>query len=159
MVALNSKNIPPISIISCRALKLISDIENSGVVSVTNQPVNINNKIRVINAKARPVTRALSRCWGGSFSARMAIKTMLSIPRTISSTTRVDKPIQIVGSMIHSICQVITSNKYSTCCVVILSVIEQIINKIFIKIAYPVKNFQVTMCFSINLAFPKCWCE
>ena len=61
IVALKSKNSPPINIINWRALNVIPNFENSGVLRVTNQPAIINNKTRVINANARPVIRALSR--------------------------------------------------------------------------------------------------
>ncbi|MDF7670917.1 hypothetical protein PT276_06870 [Orbaceae bacterium ESL0721] len=63
---------------------------------MTSQPVNINRIIRITSANARPIRRALSRCAAGTFSTRMAINTMLSIPKTISRIINVDKPIQIV---------------------------------------------------------------
>ena len=54
-------------------------------------------------ASDKPIIRALSRCSGGSFSARMAIKTRLSMPSTISKTIRVKSPTQIPGSNKNSI--------------------------------------------------------
>jgi predicted tellurium resistance membrane protein TerC len=46
--------------------------------------------------------RDLIMLLGGSLSARIAIKTRLSIPRTISRTTSVNKPAQIEGSIKNS---------------------------------------------------------
>ena len=75
----------------------------SGRVNVTNQ-VMINNKPkRIKSASDRPMTRALSRCSGGSFSAKMAIKTRLSIPKTISNIISVSKLTHIPGSNKNSI--------------------------------------------------------
>jgi hypothetical protein len=57
---------------------------------------------RISIASDRPSSRALSRWCGGSLSARMAMKIRLSMPRTISRTTSVSNPAQIVGSNSHS---------------------------------------------------------
>ena len=54
-------------------------------------------------AKDKPMIRALSRCSGGSLSAKMAINTRLSIPSTISITIKVKRPIQMPGSNKNSI--------------------------------------------------------
>src|SRR5699024_3833977 len=58
---------------------------------------------RINKARVKPVTRARSCCAGGNLSTRMAIKTRLSIPRTISKTTEVSYPTQAEGSSSHSI--------------------------------------------------------
>ncbi len=102
MVALNSKKIPPISMIRSRALKGCPIRVNRGVIREESQEIEASSSNRITNASNRPVTRALSRRAGGSFSARMAIKTRLSIPRTSSKTIRVTSPAQIEGSAIHS---------------------------------------------------------
>ena len=53
-------------------------------------------------ASARPMVRARD-CWlWGSLPARMLMKTMLSIPRTISRTVRVTSAIQASGEKIQS---------------------------------------------------------
>ena len=102
-VALNSKKKPPTSIIRSRALKVKSPTLNSGLVSVTSHEIEASNSRRMTIARMSPVTRARLRSAGGSFSARMAINTKLSIPRTSSMTTSVTSPAQIDGSAIHSI--------------------------------------------------------
>ena len=103
IVALNSRKKPPNSMIRSRALKLRSRMLNSGVVSVTSQDIDASSSRRITIASSSPVIRALSRWAGGSFSARMAIKTRLSMPRTSSITINVTSPAQIDGSAIHSI--------------------------------------------------------
>lgn len=103
MVALNSRNIPPTSMIRSRPLKGCSATMNIGLVSVASHEMEASSARRMTSASNRPTTRALSLCCFGSLSARMAMKTRLSIPRTISSTTNVARPAQIVGSAIHSI--------------------------------------------------------
>ena len=75
----------------------------SGLVNVTNQEMANNKPKRIKSARERPTTRALSRCSGGSFSAKIAIKTRLSIPKTISNIIRVSKPTHIPGSNKNSI--------------------------------------------------------
>ena len=102
-VALKRRNNPPNSIIRSRALKLRSCHVISGLVRVTSHEIDASSSRRITIASSRPVTRARSRCAGGSFSARMAIKTRLSIPSTSSITTSVMSPAQIEGSAIHSI--------------------------------------------------------
>ena len=57
----------------------------------------------MMSANDKPMTRALSRCSGGSLSAKMAMKTRLSMPSTTSNTTKVMKPAQILGSSRNSI--------------------------------------------------------
>ncbi|ETT02023.1 hypothetical protein HMPREF1568_2876 [Providencia alcalifaciens PAL-3] len=110
MVALNKRNIPPISIIRSLALNGCSNRVRIGWVSVINHERLNNRMIRITRAHVNPVIRALSRSLAGSLSARMAIKTRLSIPRTISRTIRVAKPAQIEGSAIHSIQFVLPSD-------------------------------------------------
>ncbi|SUI57461.1 Uncharacterised protein [Serratia marcescens] len=97
MVALNSRNTPPNSRIRSRPEKLKSPTLNSGVVRVTIQEITDSRPKRISNASDRPMTRALSRCLGGSLSAKMAMNTRLSMPNTISSTTSVSNPAQIEG--------------------------------------------------------------
>lgn len=103
-VALNSRNKPPNSMIKSRALKLKSRKAINGLVRVTSQEIEASSRRRMTIASIRPVIRARSRWAGGSFSARIAIKTRLSMPNTSSITTSVTRPAQIDGSAIHSIC-------------------------------------------------------
>src|SRR5690606_7039205 len=74
-----------------------------GRVRVTSHEIANNSPKRINKARDRPITRALSRCSGGNFSARIATKTRLSIPKTISRITSVIKPTQIPGSNKNSI--------------------------------------------------------
>ncbi len=53
-------------------------------------------------ASDRPTFRARSRSSGGSFPARIEMKTMLSMPSTISSTVSVRRAIQPSALVIHS---------------------------------------------------------
>ena len=103
IVALNNRKKPPNSMIKSRALKVNERKLNSGCVRVTSQEIDASSNRRINIASSSPVTRARSRCFGGSFSARMAIKTRLSMPRTSSITISVINPAQIDGSAIHSI--------------------------------------------------------
>ncbi|MNH34092.1 hypothetical protein D3C79_946630 [compost metagenome] len=99
---MNSRNSPPTSIIRSRPEKVKSKAVKSGCVSVTIHEITDRSARRIISASDRPINRALSRCFGGSLSARMAIKTRLSMPSTISSTTSVSNPTQICGSIKNS---------------------------------------------------------
>ena len=72
-------------------------------MSVTSHEIAKSNPKRINNAKDKPMTRALSRCSGGSFSARIAMNTRLSIPKTISKIIKVIKPTHIPGSNRNSI--------------------------------------------------------
>ncbi|MNM96413.1 hypothetical protein D3C81_1088890 [compost metagenome] len=103
MVALNSRNTPPNSMIRSRPEKLWPSTSNSGLVRVTSQAMLASRPRRISSARPRPISRARSRWCGGSLSARMAMNTRLSMPSTISRTIRVSRPIQAVGSAIHSI--------------------------------------------------------
>ena len=53
---------------------------------------------RMSNARPRPKFRALARWCGGSLLAKMAIKTRLSIPKTISRMTSVARLSHADGS-------------------------------------------------------------
>src|SRR5690606_128341 len=97
--------------IKSRPEKVQSNRVINGLVKVTSQAMANNRPRRINNASERPMTRALSRCSGGSFSARMAIKTRLSIPNTISRIIRVIKPSQIPGSNKNSIRELPRSSK------------------------------------------------
>ncbi len=103
VTALYTRNKPPNNKIRSRPEKVQSNTVINGCVKVTNQAMANNRPRRMNNARDKPITRALSRCSGGSFSARMAMKTRLSIPKTISRIIRVIKPTQIPGSNKNSI--------------------------------------------------------
>src|SRR5690606_9409293 len=98
-----TKNNPPNNNMRSRPENVQSKTVIRGFVNVTNHEIANNNPNRINNASERPSTRALSRCSGGSFSAKMAIKTRLSIPSTISKIINVSKPTQIPGSNKNSI--------------------------------------------------------
>src|SRR5690606_32214109 len=68
----------------------------------TTQAIEASKIKRISRASIKPTIRAVLRCSGGSFSAKIAIKTRLSIPSTISRTINVSKPTQAEGSDIHS---------------------------------------------------------
>src|SRR5476651_742763 len=113
MVALNNRNTPPNSMIKSRPEKLLSNTSNSGCVRVTNHEILASRPRRISNARDNPINRARSRCSGGSLSARIAINTRLSMPSTSSSTIKVNRPSQAVGSANHSIFQYLFS--FSEC--------------------------------------------
>ena len=58
--------------------------------------------MRMNIARKRPVFRARSRSAAGSLPARIEMKTMLSMPRTISRTVSVRRAIQPSAPVIHS---------------------------------------------------------
>ena len=67
----------------------------SGSVSRVIQVMEKSSRMRVTMAAARPSRRA-DPCWAsGSLPARIEMKTMLSMPRTISSAMRVANAIQV----------------------------------------------------------------
>ena len=70
IVALNNRKKPPNSMIKSRALKVNERKLNSGCVRVTSQEIDASSNRRINIASSSPVTRARSRCFGGSFSAR-----------------------------------------------------------------------------------------
>jgi hypothetical protein len=77
-----------------------------GSVNPISHLMDSSSRIRVTNAKPRPMVRALTRWVGGSFPARIEIKITLSIPRTISRKVNVTRLTQVFGSptqLIHSI--------------------------------------------------------
>ena len=102
MVPLNNRNIPPNIRIRSRPEKACPIMSNKGSVSVTIHAMDASKAKRISKASVRPTLRALLRCSGGSFSARIAIKTRLSIPSTISRITSVASPSHAEGSDIHS---------------------------------------------------------
>ena len=113
MVPLNSKNTPPNSKIRSRPENGWSKIWNSGLVRVTTHAIEASKTNRIHSASNKPTIRAVLRCSGGNFSARIAIKTRLSIPKTISSTTSVNKPTHADGSDIHSKIIIVSPECYS----------------------------------------------
>ena len=58
---------------------------------------------RMIMARNSPIRRARTLMCCGSFPARMAMKTMLSMPRPLSRIVRVSRAIHASGCAIHSI--------------------------------------------------------
>ncbi|CPM70098.1 Uncharacterised protein [Bordetella pertussis] len=94
MVPLKSRNRPPSMRIRSLPENDIGPTENHGVVSVTSQDITDSRPRRMSSARLSPTMRARSRCAGGSLSARMAMKIRLSIPSTISRTTKVSRELR-----------------------------------------------------------------
>src|SRR5690606_37132293 len=65
---------------------------------------------RITNASNNPSRLALFCCASGSLPLKMEIKTMLSMPNTISSTVSVSSDIQISGSKNQSISECVNVN-------------------------------------------------
>jgi hypothetical protein len=65
------------------------------------QVMDRSNRIRVPIATVSPRVRARCCCASGSRPARIEMKTMLSMPRTISSAVRVRRAIQVSGEEIQ----------------------------------------------------------
>lgn len=97
-VALNSRKKPPSSRMIDRPDSATGPSVSSGLVSVMSHDIIDSSTMRITRASPRPIMRARSRSAGGSLLTRMAMKTRLSMPRTISSTTSVTSPIQMDGS-------------------------------------------------------------
>ena len=74
-------------------------IVNSGSVRPTTQLMASSSRMRMPMAATMPTRRALSRWSSGSLLARIEMKMMLSMPRTISSTVRVSSASQTSGFM------------------------------------------------------------
>src|SRR3546814_1876622 len=89
--------------IMSRAEKLNGPHCSKGAVSLISQDMTDSSTRRMTSASNNPVTRARSLTDGGSLSTRMAMKSRLSMPRTISRTTRVNSPTHAAGSSTHSI--------------------------------------------------------
>ena len=85
------------------ASSLRPKIVKSGRVSVRSFSMNASSSIRGMSASTRPQRHAGRCCAGGSRPATMEMKTMLSMPRTISSSVSVSRPIQPLGSCSHAI--------------------------------------------------------
>lgn len=88
-----------------------SDRKECGSFNCMTQVMQRSSSIRVTIAKARPRKRAFARCASGSLSTRMEIKTMLSIPSTISMTVSVSRAIQASGLLIHEKSKVVEAIK------------------------------------------------
>ena len=69
----------------------------SGSVRLTTQLMPSSSRMRMPIAARMPTRRALSRCSSGSLLARMEMKMMLSMPRTISSAVSVSSATQTSG--------------------------------------------------------------
>src|SRR4051794_35601782 len=67
------------------------------------QAIDASSARRVSTASAKPSRRAEFRRFSGSRPTRIAMKTRLSIPSTISSAVSVTRLAQIFGSASHSI--------------------------------------------------------
>ncbi|MNS83346.1 hypothetical protein D3C72_1171310 [compost metagenome] len=102
MVPLKSRNRPPRIRIRSRPEISLPHTVKSGAVNVTTHAMLASRPRRISKARLRPISRARLRCSGGSLSARMAMNTRLSMPRTISRITSVARPSQAVGSFIQS---------------------------------------------------------
>ncbi|KYF51167.1 hypothetical protein BE08_37155 [Sorangium cellulosum] len=93
-VDLPIRNTPPPSRIRSRPLKSCPSRLNRVALSPITHEIASRRSSRIPRARRRPMRRAIG-CWsGGSFAVMMERKTMLSIPRTISSALRVARVIQ-----------------------------------------------------------------
>src|SRR5690606_34176121 len=111
VTALYTRNKPPNNKIRSRPDKVQSNTVMNACVKV-NHKARENNRTRRMNkARDKRMTRASSRCSGRRSSARMEMKTRISIPKTISRIIRVIKPTQIPGSSKNSIRQLPRSSK------------------------------------------------
>ena len=93
-VALIRRKRPPARRMRSRPEMVCDSMAKRGVVSVINHERDISKSNRVIMATANPTVRALDCSSGGSFPAKMEMKMMLSIPRTISRAVSVSRAIQ-----------------------------------------------------------------
>ena len=96
-VALAIRNRPPPIRMMSRHENAWPSTENSGAVRPTIQAMASSNASRVTAASRMPMLRALLRCAGGTFAARIEMKMMLSMPSTSSSAVRVASAIQSSG--------------------------------------------------------------
>ncbi|MCY1251244.1 hypothetical protein D9M72_649800 [compost metagenome] len=69
----------------------------TGSVSCTMYATVLNRPRRNTSAMLIPMRRALARCCSGNLLVRIEMKIRLSIPSTISITTRVARATQAVG--------------------------------------------------------------
>ncbi|MNG22816.1 hypothetical protein D3C84_1073470 [compost metagenome] len=69
----------------------------TGSVNCTIKAMVLNKPRRRISAMPIPIRRALARCCWGSLLVRIEMKIRLSMPSTISITTRVARAIHAVG--------------------------------------------------------------
>src|SRR5690606_12166950 len=84
----------------------------SGVVNPMTHLMENNKATRMTKANMSPIRRARFCCSKGNLPLWIEIKTMLSIPKTISKTVNVKKEIHICGSSNHSIRKI---KKLNTC--------------------------------------------
>ncbi len=86
-----------------RTEKGCSKTKNNGLVRLASQDMVNSKHTRVIKAKPIPSLRVRSCRFFGRALTNMAIITMLSTPRTISSVVRVIRAIQVWGSLNRAI--------------------------------------------------------
>src|SRR5918995_4335780 len=93
---------PPRRRIKSRPLNGCPATVKSVWIRLSIQPREKSIATRINIASNNPVVRARCRRMAGSLSARIEMKMMLSIPRTISSAVSVSSAVQIAGSLNHS---------------------------------------------------------
>src|SRR3990172_1254026 len=101
-VAFAMRNRPPRIRIRSRPENSSPSTLKSGAVSRITQARERRSAIRMNIARASPMRRARLRSPGGSFPARIEMKTMLSMPSTSSRAVSVASAIQACGSKIQS---------------------------------------------------------
>ncbi|MCY1246675.1 hypothetical protein D9M72_599370 [compost metagenome] len=105
LVAFHTRNRPPAMRIRSRQEKAVSKVSpwkprsKTGAVRPTIQPMVARRPRRMISARPMPMRRVRWRCSGGSLFDRIEMKIRLSIPSTISMTTRVTRAAQAAGSV------------------------------------------------------------
>jgi hypothetical protein len=92
---------PPTSRITSRPEISLPSTTNHGVVSPITQVIDHSSARRMNIASDRPILRARARSSARSLPARIEMKTMLSIPRTISRTVSVARAIQPSALLVH----------------------------------------------------------
>ena len=98
MVPFRSRKMPPTIRMMSRQEKLWPKKAKRGSVRVTTQATAARSPRRVRRARPRPTKKACLRCEWGRVVERMEMKTMLSMPRTISISMSVPRPAQAEGS-------------------------------------------------------------
>ena len=98
LVALAIRNKPPPIKMMSRQEISIAKNENRGEVRPTSQVSANSIAIRKMKASERPMRRAHSAASGVQRDTRIEMKTMLSMPRTISSAVSVASAAQVFGS-------------------------------------------------------------
>ena len=102
-VALAIRNAPPPSRMRSRPEMPSPNTVKRSLVKPIIQDSDNSRPMRMPMASSNPMNRALGRCFSGNLPVRTLMKTMLSMPRTISSAASVANASQIsgIGQVFH----------------------------------------------------------